>query len=100
MMLVQYKNEFLKNIIRISFIARYVCTYEEFVLVRVASQCDRMTATGQDTDNKKNNGQIYKMDNMQNSTNTIYKIDNSVCTVMLGVNLKCNKYVLNKKLKV
>ncbi len=54
---------------------------------------------GQDTDNKKNNGQIYKMDNMQNSTNTIYKIDNSVCTVMLGVNLKCNKYVLNKKLK-
>ncbi len=83
-----------------SFIARFVCTYEEFVLVTVAPQCDRMTATGQDTDNKKNNGQIYKMDNMQNSTNTIYKIDNSVCTGMLGVNLKCNKYVLNKKLKV
>ncbi len=30
---------------------------------------------------------------MQNSTNTIYKIDNSVCTGMLGANLKCNKYV-------
>ncbi len=42
------------------------------------------------------------MDNMQNSTNTIYKIDkidNSVCTGMLGANLKCNKYVLNKNKK-
>ncbi len=55
MMLVQYKNEFLKNIIRIriSFIARFFCTYEEFVLVIVAPQCDRMTATEQDTDNNK-----------------------------------------------
>ncbi len=72
----------------------------------VAPKCDRMTATGQDTDdnnnlknliklNKNNNSnvQIYKMDNMQNSTNTIYKIDNSVCSGMLGANLKCNKYV-------
>ncbi len=39
--------------IRISFIARYVCTYEEFVLVTEASQCNRRTATGQNTDNKK-----------------------------------------------
>ncbi len=35
-----------------------------------------------------NNVQIYKMENMQNST--IYKIENSVCTGMFGVNLKCN----------
>ncbi len=35
-----------------SFIARYVYTYEEFVIVTEVSKCDRMTATGQDTDNK------------------------------------------------
>ncbi len=40
-----------------SFIARYVYTYKEFVIVTEAPQCNRMTATGQDTDNKKN---IYK----------------------------------------
>ncbi len=39
------------------------------------------------------------MDNMQNSTNAIYKIDNSVCTGMLSANLRCNKYVLNKKIE-
>ncbi len=38
---------------RMSFIARYVYTYEEFVIVTEAPQCNRMTATGQDTDNKK-----------------------------------------------
>ncbi len=59
---------------RISFIARYVCTYEEFVTE--APQCDRVTVTRQDTDNKNNNIQIYKIDDVQNSTNTIYKIDN------------------------
>ncbi len=57
-----------------------------------APQCDRMKATGQDTDNKNNNKQIDKIDNVQNITNTIYKIDNLVCTGMLGANLKCNKY--------
>ncbi len=93
MMSVQYKKYFFIIRIRISFIARFVCTYEEFVLVTVAPQCDKMTATGQDTDNKKTIVQIYEMDNMQNSTNTIYKIDNSVCTGMLSANLKCNKYV-------
>ncbi len=36
---------------------------------------------------------IYKIDDVQNSTNTVYKIDNLVCTGMLGANLKCNKYV-------
>ncbi len=41
--------------IRMSFIARYVCTHKEFVLMTVAPQCDRMTATGQDTDNNNNN---------------------------------------------
>ncbi len=58
-----------------------------------APQCDRMTVTRQDTDNKNNNIQIYKIDNVQNSTNTICKIDNLVCTGMLGANLKCNKYM-------
>ncbi len=72
-----------------SFIARYVYTYEEFVLVTEAPQCDRMTVTRQDTDNKKYKIQIYKIDNVQNSKNTIYKIDNLVCTGMLGENLKC-----------
>ncbi len=38
---------------RMSFIARYVYTYEEFVIVTEAPQCNRMTAIGQDTDNKK-----------------------------------------------
>jgi len=31
--------------IRMSFIARYVYTYEEFVFVTVAPRCNRMTAT-------------------------------------------------------
>ncbi len=66
-----------------SFIARYVYTYEEFVIVTEAPQCIRMTATGQDTDNKKNNLQIYKIDNVQNSKNTIYNIDSYVCTGMI-----------------
>ncbi len=38
------------------------------------------------TDNKNNNIQMYKIDNVQNSTNTICKIDNLVCTGMLGAN--------------
>ncbi len=33
--------------------ARYVYTYEEFVIVTEAPQCSRMTVTGQDTDNKR-----------------------------------------------
>ncbi len=80
-----------------SFIARHVYTYKEFVLVTEAPQCNRMTAPRQDTDNKKNYIQIYKIDNMQNSNNTIYKGDNLVCTSMLGVHLKCKcMCVLNK----
>ncbi len=43
---------------RMSFISRYVYTYEEFVIVTEAPQSNKMTATGQDTDNK-NNLQIY-----------------------------------------
>ncbi len=37
-------------------------TYEEFVIVTEAPQCNRMTATGQDTDNKRI---IYKYTNRQ-----------------------------------
>ncbi len=47
------------------FAPLYVCTYEEFVLETEAPQCDRMTASGQDTDNKNNNIQIFKIDNVQ-----------------------------------
>ncbi len=36
-----------------ALLARYVYTYEEFVIVTEAPQCNRMTATGQDTDNKR-----------------------------------------------
>ncbi len=55
---------------RMSFISRYVYTYNEFVIVTEAPQCNRKTATGQDIDNKKNI-QIYKIDNVQTSKNTI-----------------------------
>ncbi len=37
----------------------------KFVLETEAPQYDRMTATGQDTDNKNNNIQIFKIDNVQ-----------------------------------
>ncbi len=74
--------------IRMSFIAKYVCTCKEFVLVTEAPQCDRMTMTRRIIKTI-----IYKIDNVQNSTNTIYKIDSLVCTGMLGANLKFNKYV-------
>ncbi len=50
---------------RMSFIARYVYTHEEFVIVTEAPQCNRKTATGQDNDNKNNNIQIYKIGNVQ-----------------------------------
>ncbi len=36
---------------------------------------------------------IYKLDIVKNYTNTIYKLDNLLCTGLLGANLKCNKYV-------
>ncbi len=74
---------------RMSFIARYVYTYKEFVIVTEAPQCNRKTATGQDTGNKKNNIQIYKIGNVQKSKNTLYNIDNYVCTGMICANFKC-----------
>ncbi len=36
---------------------------------------------------------IYKLDIVKNYTNTIYKLDNLLCTGLLGANLKCNKCV-------
>ncbi len=50
---------------RMTFIARYVYTYKELVIVTEAPQCNRNTATGPDTDNKNNNIQIYKIGNVQ-----------------------------------
>ncbi len=35
-----------------ALLARYVYTYNEIVIVTEAPQCNRMTATGQDIDNK------------------------------------------------
>ncbi len=60
-----------------SFIARYVCTYEEFDRISTVRQngSDKTVTK----DNTNNNIQIYKMGNVQNGTNTIYKIDNLVC---------------------
>ncbi len=45
-----------------ALLARYAYTYEEFVIVTEAPQCNRMTTTGQDTDNKRI---IYKYTNRQ-----------------------------------
>ncbi len=56
---------------QMSFIAQ-VCL---FVIVTEAPQCNRMTATGQDTDNKR---AIYYIGNAQNGKNTIYNTDNYV----------------------
>ncbi len=64
---------------RMSFIARYVYTDGEFVLV-TAPQCDRMTGHRR----QKNNMQIG---NVQNSKNTIYNTDN-VCTGLVCAHLK------------
>ncbi len=56
-----------------SFIGRYVYRYKAFVRVTEAPQCNRNKATAQDTDNKNNNIQIYKIGNVQKkSKNTIY----------------------------
>ncbi len=71
-----------------SFIVRYVYIYKEFVIVTEAPQCNRRTETGQDADNTNNNMQVYKIDNVLNSKNTI-NIDNYVCTGMICANLKC-----------
>ncbi len=67
---------------RMSFIARYVYTYEEFV--KVTNKV--LIATGQDT---KNNIQIYKIGNVQKGKNTIYNIDYYECTGMICENLRC-----------
>ncbi len=47
-----------------------------------ASQSNRITATGQDT--KKN----IQIGNVQNIKNTIFNIDNYLCTDLLFANLK------------
>ncbi len=57
-----------------SFIARYVYTYEECYMWQKLH-----SATEQDTDNKKNNMQIYKTGNVQKKQK--HNIDNYVCTL-------------------
>ncbi len=55
-----------------------------------APRCNRMTATGQDTDSKRT---VYKytIGNVQNSKNTIYNTDYYVCTGLTCANLKRKK---------
>ncbi len=65
--------------------ASYVYTYKEFVIVTEAPQCNKMTATGPDTDNKNNNNNIIKNNNKNNVKicNIRYiknYIENDVCT--------------------
>ncbi len=67
-----------------------VCTYEEFIFSDSSSTVQQIDSDR--TQIIKNMYKYKKLDNMQNSTNTIYKIDNLICTGMLGANLKCNKY--------
>ncbi len=57
--------------------------YKEFVIVTVAQQCNRMTATGQGTDNK-----IFYKKAMYKIVKTQYNIDNYVCTGLICANLK------------
>ncbi len=45
LLLIEWESEW-------ALLARYVYTFEEFVIVTEAPQCNRMTATGQDTDDK------------------------------------------------
>ncbi len=59
-----------------SFIARYVCTYEEFVIVTEAPTVQQKDSDRTGHRQQKNNIQIY---NLQNSRNTIYNTDNYVC---------------------
>ncbi len=50
---------------RMRFIARYVYTFEEFVIETEAPLYNRKTAIGQEAGNKKNNIQMYKIGNVQ-----------------------------------
>ncbi len=75
-----------------ALLARYVYTYEEFAIVTEAPQCNRMTVTRQDTDNKRI---IYKytIEAMYKMAKTQYIIQTIMCEVWRA-NLKWkNKYV-------
>ncbi len=52
---------FIVIMFRIRIIISFIARYEEFVLVTEAPQCNRMSVTGQDTDNKKI---MYKYTNL------------------------------------
>ncbi len=62
-----------------------VYTYKEFVIVTEAPQCNRMTATGQDTNNN------IQIGNVQKSKTTIYNIDNYVSTGLVCANFLIKK---------
>ncbi len=72
-------------------LARYVYAYKEFVIVTEAPQCNRMTATGQNTDNKKNNIQIYKKA-MYKIAKTQYSIQTIMCVQVWHVQI-CKEYI-------
>ncbi len=67
---------FIKCNIRIRMI-RYVYTYEEFVIVTEAPQND-----------SDRTGHRQQNNNIQNYKNTIYNIDNYVCTGLTCANVK------------
>ncbi len=76
----------------LALLARDVYTYEEFVIVTEAQQCNRMTATEQNTDNKIT---IYKFTNRQYTKWQKYNIQYRQLCVrsdMCKLEMK-NKYV-------
>ncbi len=77
--------------IRMSFIGQVCLHIRGICYSDKAPQCNRMTATGQDTDNKRT---IYKYTNRQCTkiAKTLFNTDNHVC-----IGLTC-KFEMEKKL--
>ncbi len=71
-----------------ALLARCVYTYEEIVIVTEDPQCNRMTVTAQDRQQKNN----IQIGNEQNDKNTIYNADNYACTGLMCKSEKI-KYV-------
>ncbi len=67
--------EYLESESEWALLARYVYTYEDFVIVTEGPQCNRMTVTGQDTDYKRT---IYKY-TMYKIAKTQYTIQTIMC---------------------
>ncbi len=68
----------------LALLARYVYTYQEIVLVTEAPQCNRKTATGQHTDDKRI---TYKYTNRQctKGKHNIYNLDSYVYSIYIYI---------------